>query len=130
MRKLLLFLVIVFLFILGAGVSTLPEVFRPLAPGATIPDLDNIRLPPGLYLLTLANLVLFIGVLLAIVVHHFLRTMIGLFILCRIAEIVWEYALDMHSLWYLIISVTVYLVIGGGAIYLLTRAENNKTSVE
>lgn len=128
MRKLLLFLMVVVLFILGAGVSTLPELFRPLAPGTAASNLETIRLPPGLYLLTLANLVLFVGVLLSIVVHHFLRTMIGLFVICRIAEIIWEYALDRHSLWYLIISVTVYLLVGGGAIYLLTRANKSQTT--
>src|SRR5512133_3111976 len=97
MRRLLLFLMVVFLFILGAGVSTLPEVFKR---GYAIPGTGTGApgLPSGLYLLILSNLILFVGVLLAILLHHWLRTMIGLFVIFRVAEVIWEYVLDRHSL--------------------------------
>lgn len=125
MRRLLLFLMVVFLFILGAGISTLPEVFRR---GYAIPGMGGTvpYMPSGLYVLILANLVLFVGVLLSIVLHHWLRPMIGLFVVLRVAEIIYEYTLDRHSLWYLVVTVTILLVVGGGAILLLTQAEKNR----
>ena len=125
MRKLVLFLMFVFLFILGAGLSTLPEVFKR---GYAIPVIVGgySGTPTGLYLLILANLILFVGLLFSIAAHHYLRVMIGLFTIFRIAQVVWEFTLGRHSLWYIVVMLVIYLAISGGAIYMLTNAEKNE----
>lgn len=104
--------VLVMVALLALGLAILPEVFKHTAarPGS----------PAGLYVLSLVTLGLFVGVLLSLALERFERPMVILFIAFRIGETAWQYELGRHSLWYLVGSVVIHLLVGSLAIVFLS----------
>jgi hypothetical protein len=96
--------VLVLIALIVLGLVILPEVLRH--------DYAAPRTPAGLYIMTLINLTLFVGVLISLAIERFERIMVILFVSFRIGETAWEYVLGRHSLWYLTISVLAHLVVG------------------
>ncbi len=101
------------------GVVILPEVIKRnyAAPGT----------PAGLYIMSLINLSLFVGVLISLAVERMERVMVILFIGFRIGETAWEFELGRHSLWYLAASVFAHLVVGSLVLLFLSGRIERRT---
>lgn len=91
--------------LLALGVAVLPDVLRY--------DYAAPRTPAGVYIMSLINLVLFVGVVISLVFERFERLMVILFVGFRVGAVAWSYQIGRHSLLYLIGSVVAHLVIGG-----------------
>jgi hypothetical protein len=91
--------------LLALGVTILPEVLKHdyAAPG----------MPAGVYIMSLINLALFVGVVISLAFERFERLMVFMFVAFRIGSIAWSYQLGRHSLWYLAGSIIAHLVVGG-----------------
>lgn len=104
--------VLVMVALLALGLAILPEVFKRTAarPGS----------PAGLFVLSLVTLGLFVGVLISLALERWERPMVILFIAFRIGGTAWQYQLGRHSLWYLVGSVFIHLLVGALAIVFLS----------
>ncbi|HEX9019546.1 MAG TPA: hypothetical protein VF806_10175 [Anaerolineaceae bacterium] len=101
--------------LLALGVALLPTVLQ-----QELEVVEMLRTPAALYIISLLNLVLIIGVLISLVVERFERPMVILFVAFRIGATTWEYELGRHSDWYLAISILLYLLIGGAVLVFLS----------
>ncbi len=113
--------VLVMIGLIVLGLVILPEVLKR--------DYTALGTPAGLYIMSLINLILFVGVVISLAIEHFERVMVILFVGFRIGETAWEYELGRHSLWYLAVSVLLYLIAGSLALLFLSgHIEKRKIS--
>lgn len=115
--------VLVLVALISLGLSILPEVFRR---GYALPDITArgfpaLGTPVGLYLLNLATLALFVGVLISLALERYERLMVILFVAFRLASVSWNYQLGRHSLWYLGWMVLSHVLVGGLVLAFLSR---------
>ncbi len=104
--------VLVLISLIVLGLVVLPVVLKH--------DYAAPRTPAGLYIMTLITLSLFVGLLISLAIERFERIMVILFVGFRIGETAWEYELGRHSLWYLSVSVLIYLVVGSAVLVFLS----------
>jgi hypothetical protein len=86
-------------------------------------------MPAGIYIMSLINLTLFVGVVLSLAFERFERLMVILFVAFRVGAAAWSYQLGRHSLWYLAGSIIAHLVLGGLVLIFLSgkmRLPKNK----
>lgn len=95
---------------------------------------EPLRTPIALYIASLLNLVLIIGVLITLVLERFERPMVVLFVAFRIGETTWEYDMGRHSAWYLVILILLHLLVGGAVLVFLSghiqRRDNRRSLLE
>lgn len=108
-------LVLALVSLLVLGLALLPTVLEDAA------ELSGpLRAPAGLYVISLVNLALLIAAVVSLIFERFERPAVVLFVAFRVAVTAWEYVLGRHSEWYLIISVLLYLLVGGAVLLFLS----------
>ena len=121
-------LVLALVSLLLLGIALLPTVLEDAAEIS-----GPLRAPAGLYVLSLVNLALMIATVVSLILERFERPAVVLFVGFRVATTAWEYEMGAHSEWYLIISVLLYLLVGGAVLVFLSghiqrRDERRRTN--